>query len=61
MPTNPINPRIFRFLKELESNNNREWFNANKQRYLDEVRDPLLRGSSGIGLCTAFCLLDIRS
>ena len=49
MPTNPINPRIFRFLKELESNNNREWFNANKQRYLDEVRDPLLAFVSEFG------------
>ena len=25
---------LFRFLKELEENNNREWFNANKNRYL---------------------------
>lgn len=25
---------LFRFLKELEENNNREWFNANKDRYL---------------------------
>jgi len=25
---------LFRFLKELDENNNREWFNANKDRYL---------------------------
>jgi len=28
------------FLKELQKNNNREWFAANKQRYEDEVRTP---------------------
>ena len=26
---------IFEFLKELKLNNNREWFNANKERWLD--------------------------
>ncbi len=25
---------IYNFLKELKKNNNREWFNANKERYL---------------------------
>jgi uncharacterized protein (TIGR02453 family) len=33
---------LFRFLGELRRHNNREWFNANKDRYLAEVRDPLL-------------------
>ena len=33
---------FFRFLRELKTNNNREWFNANKQRYEKEVRDPAL-------------------
>ncbi len=40
--SNPVNPRIFKFLKELAANNERQWFNDNKQRYIDEVRDPLL-------------------
>ena len=31
-----------KFLKELESNNNRDWFEANKQRYEDHVREPSL-------------------
>ena len=35
-------PRLFEFLGELKANNNREWFEANKQRYLDDVRDPFL-------------------
>jgi uncharacterized protein (TIGR02453 family) len=33
---------LFRFLGELKRHNDREWFNANKDRYLAEVRDPLL-------------------
>jgi uncharacterized protein (TIGR02453 family) len=33
---------LFRFFGELRRRNNREWFNANKDRYLAEVRDPLL-------------------
>ena len=49
MPENPITPRCFRFLKELAANNDREWFNANKQRYLDDVRDPLLAFVAGFG------------
>lgn len=30
-------PRLFRFLRELDANNNREWFQANKTRY-EELR-----------------------
>lgn len=35
-------PQLFDFLRELKANNNRDWFDAHKQRYLDDVRDPLL-------------------
>jgi len=28
------------FLKQLEKNNNRDWFNAHKQDYLDHVKNP---------------------
>ena len=38
-----VTPRTFAFLRELAANNDRGWFEANKQRYLAEVRDPLLR------------------
>lgn len=38
-----ITPATFRFLRELAAHNDREWFQANKARYLEEVRDPLLR------------------
>ena len=30
------------FLKDLANNNNRDWFNANKHRYEDEVRTPAI-------------------
>src|SRR4029453_14736785 len=33
---------LFAFLAELRRHNNRERFNANKDRYLAEVRDPML-------------------
>ena len=34
---------LFRFLKELKANNNREWFQANKERYESLVKQPLLQ------------------
>jgi uncharacterized protein (TIGR02453 family) len=34
MPTAPISKANFAFLKELKKNNNRDWFNANKDRYV---------------------------
>jgi uncharacterized protein (TIGR02453 family) len=32
---------VFAFLRQLARNNRREWFNANKERYQHELRDPL--------------------
>lgn len=32
---------IFKFLTDLKNNNNRDWFNTNKQRYLDSVANPM--------------------
>ena len=37
-----IKSELFLFLGDLKKNNNREWFNENKKRYIDELRDPLL-------------------
>lgn len=34
---------FFRFLKELKSHNERDWFLRNKDRYLSDVRDPFLQ------------------
>src|SRR2546427_10778275 len=42
MPSPYVTRDLFRFLGELRRHNNREWFNANKDRYLAEMRDPLL-------------------
>ena len=36
-------PALFKFLRDLKKNNNREWFQANKARYESDVRDPMLR------------------
>ncbi|MCP4682850.1 MAG: TIGR02453 family protein, partial [Desulfobacterales bacterium] len=32
---------FFEFLEDLQANNHKQWFNANKNRYIDEVRTPL--------------------
>ncbi|WP_422344107.1 DUF2461 domain-containing protein [Parasphingorhabdus sp.] len=36
-----IGPELFDFLRELEQNNDREWFKARKKRYEAEVVDPV--------------------
>lgn len=36
-------PELFEFLVELDRNNTREWFEANRERYRSEVQAPLLR------------------
>lgn len=38
-----ISPRLFRFFSELARHNERQWFEENKARYVEDVRDPLLR------------------
>jgi uncharacterized protein (TIGR02453 family) len=35
-------PGLFSFLNDLNANNNKVWFAANKQRYEDDVRQPAL-------------------
>jgi uncharacterized protein (TIGR02453 family) len=41
-------PRLFAFLRELAANNNREWFQANKARYEDDLKEPALRFISAV-------------
>ncbi|MCI0429894.1 MAG: TIGR02453 family protein [Rhodospirillales bacterium] len=44
MPAEPhFTPRLFKFLRELKRNNERAWFQANKDRYIAEVQEPMLR------------------
>jgi uncharacterized protein (TIGR02453 family) len=38
----PFGPGLIRFLRDLEANNDRDWFLANKDRYEEEVREPAL-------------------
>lgn len=40
---------LFQFLRELARNNNREWFQQNKDRYEAQVRDPVLRFIADVG------------
>ena len=37
-----LTPELFAFLKDLKQNNNRDWFNDNKHRYEQHVKEPLL-------------------
>jgi uncharacterized protein (TIGR02453 family) len=36
-------PKLFEFLIELRYNNNRRWFEANKSRYQETVKEPFVR------------------
>ncbi len=42
MKKSHFQPSFFKFLRDLKKNNNRLWFQANKERYELEVRNPLL-------------------
>ena len=44
-----VTPKMLRFLREIAENNNREWFTENKERYFEEVRDPLLDLIADVG------------
>ena len=36
-----FSPRLFRYLKDLEKHNDRKWFEANRERYELDVKEPL--------------------
>jgi uncharacterized protein (TIGR02453 family) len=42
MPKRHFSPAVFRFLRELEENNERAWWATNKDRYLEVIREPAL-------------------
>ena len=42
-------PSLFSFLRDLKRHNNREWFAANKARYVEEVEGPMLRFIAAVG------------
>jgi uncharacterized protein (DUF2461 family) len=37
-----FSPAVFSFLKELKSNNDKTWWEENKERYLATIREPAL-------------------
>ena len=41
-PAPTFTPALFAFLRELRQNNDRAWFNANKRRYEEDVKEPAL-------------------
>jgi len=47
---NYITPELFTFFRDLGNNNNRDWFQANKNRYEQNVREPLLQFISDFGV-----------
>ncbi len=42
-------PQIFTFLRDLEKNNNRDWFKANQDRFETDVREPALAFIRDVG------------
>lgn len=38
---NGLNPDMAAFMHELAANNNKEWFDSNRKRYTENVREPL--------------------
>jgi uncharacterized protein (TIGR02453 family) len=43
MPASHFSPELFTFLDDLDQNNEREWFQANKGRYEEHLKKPALR------------------
>jgi uncharacterized protein (TIGR02453 family) len=44
-----FSPQLFAFLRELRQRNDREWFNANKDRYEQDVKEPALAFVEDLG------------
>jgi uncharacterized protein (TIGR02453 family) len=42
MSASRFDRKLFKFLEDLDRNNNKAWFEKNKSRYIEEVRDPVL-------------------
>lgn len=49
MTTKHFSPALFTFLKELEENNEKTWWDANKDRYHSVIRDPALQFINDLG------------
>jgi uncharacterized protein (TIGR02453 family) len=49
MPTRHFDPALFAFLRDLQVNNDRAWFEAERERYESAVRGPALRFITDFG------------
>jgi uncharacterized protein (TIGR02453 family) len=49
MTTRYFTPALFGFLRELEQNNEKAWWDANKDRYISVVREPALEFINDFG------------
>lgn len=49
MAENPLRPALFDYLRDLERNNRRDWFQEHKARYEVDVKDPALAFISAFG------------
>lgn len=49
MPNRHFSPSLFSFLRELADNNDRDWFHANKDRYVAAVQEPALEFITDFG------------
>jgi uncharacterized protein (TIGR02453 family) len=49
VPHPHFTPGLFRFLRRLERNNKREWFEKNKAKYVELVKEPMLRFIADFG------------
>ena len=47
--TRSFTPKLFSYLRDLRANNNRDWFQDNKERYENDVRHPGLQFISDFG------------
>ncbi len=45
-----FSPELFAFLRDLSANNDREWFTANKPRYVADVQEPALAFVEDVGV-----------
>ena len=53
MPTRYFTPATYRFLKDLEANNNRPWFHEHKDRYDHDIKEPALQFILDMAPCLA--------
>ena len=45
-----FSPELFAFLRDLADNNDRDWFAANKERYVADVQEPALAFIEDVGM-----------